>query len=191
MRMWESSRRLFSGIPPRLDHAGGMRLDKTVRLLHEFAHLIRSRVQFPKVAPRTATSIFLLTVLVAGIFAPIGLCALMCERHLEVESRRHCTSSSDRMPGMAHGHSAMNHPSVGAMGLVMISQSCQTSCVSAERLSASKEIVPQVTTVQTAAVVLDSTPEFLAAVFTAVWGLGSGPPAPPPSDAASFSILRI
>jgi len=143
------------------------------------------------VAQTTATSIVLLTVLVAGIFAPIGLCALMCERHTRGESQRHCTSSSDTMPGMAHGHSAMNHPAVETMSLVMISQSCQTSCVNAERLNASREIVPQVTVVQTAAVVLNSTIEFLAPGFTAAWGLDSGPPAPLSVHAASFSILRI
>jgi hypothetical protein len=143
------------------------------------------------VTQRTATSIVLLTVLVAGIFAPTGLCALMCERHPRVESQRHCISSSDTMPGMAHDHSAMNHPAVEGMSLVMVSQSCQTSCVSAERLNASREIVPQVTAVQTAAVVLDSTADFLAPGFTAAWGLDSGPPAPPPAHAAPFSILRI
>jgi hypothetical protein len=143
------------------------------------------------VPQRTATSIVLLAVLVVGIFAPTGLCALMCERHPRVESQRHCISSSDTMPGMAHGHSAMNHPAVEAMSLVMISQSCKTSCVNAERLSASRETVPQVTVVQTADVVLDSTVEFLPPGFNAGWGLDSGPPGPLPVHAASFSILRI
>ncbi len=142
-------------------------------------------------AQRTATSIVLLTVLVAGIFVPTGLCALKCERHPRVESQRHCISASDTMPEMAHGHSAMNHPAVEVMSLVMISQSCQTSCVDAERLNASREIVPQVTVVQTAAVVLDSTAEFVDPGFTAAWGLDSGPPALVPVHAASFSILRI
>jgi len=150
-----------------------------------------SEVQFREVAQRTATSIVLLTVLVAGIVAPTGLCALMCERHPRVASQRHCISSSDTMPGMAHSHSAMNHPAVVAMSIVMISQSCQTSCVNAERLNASREIIPQVTVVQTAAAVLDSTAEFLDTDFTAAWGLDSGPPAPLSVRAASFSILRI
>ena len=142
-------------------------------------------------AQRTATSIVLLTVLVAGIFAPTGLCALMCERHPRVESQRHCISSSDTMPGMAHDHSAMNHPAVEGMSLVMVSQSCQTSCVSAERLNASRKVVPLVTVVPTAAVVLDRTAEFLAPAFTAAWGLDSGPPAPSRARAVSVSILRI
>ena len=90
------------------------------------------------------------------------------------------------LPGMAHGHSAMNHPAVVPISLVMISQSCQTSCVNAERLNASREIVPQVTVVQTAAAVLDSTAEFLDPDFTAAWGLDSGPPAPLPVQAARF-----
>jgi len=73
----------------------------------------------------------------------------------------------------------------------MVSQSCQTSCVTAERLNASRKVVPQVTEVRTAAVVLDTTAEVLAPDSTAVWGLDSGPPAPLTAHAASFSILRI
>jgi hypothetical protein len=115
----------------------------------------------------------------------------MCERHTGAESPRHCIQSADTMPGMVHEHSAMNHSAVGAMSLVVASQSCQTSCVTAERLEASRKLVPQVTVVQTTAVVLDTTPEFLAPGLTAAWGLDSGPPAPPPAQAASFSILRI
>ena len=150
-----------------------------------------SEVQFREVAQRTATSIVLLTVLVAGIVAPTGLCALMCERHPRVASQRHCISSSDTMPGMVHEHSAMNHPAVEAMSLVMVSRSCETACVTAERLNASREIIPQVTVVQTAAAVLDSTAEFLDTDFTAAWGLDSGPPAPPSARGAFFPILRI
>ena len=115
----------------------------------------------------------------------------MCERHTRAESQRHCISSSDTMRGMVHEHSAMNHPAVEAMSLVIVSQSCQASCVSAERLNASMKVVPLVTVVQTAAVVLDRTAEFLTPGFSAVWGLDSGPPAPPHAHAASFPILRI
>jgi len=85
----------------------------------------------------------------------------------------------------------MNHPAVEAMSLVMVSRSCETACVMAERLNASRKVVPQVTVVQTPAVVLDSTTEFLAPGFTAAWGLDSGPPAPLSVHAASFFILRI
>jgi hypothetical protein len=142
------------------------------------------------VVSRTATSIVLLTVLLAGI-TPTGVCALMCERHARAEIQRHCIPVSDTMPGMVHDHSAMNHPAVEAMSLVMVSQSCQMSCVTAERLNASNKVVPRVTVVQTAAVLLDTTVEFLVPGFTAAWGLDSGPPAPLPAQAASFSILRI
>jgi hypothetical protein len=85
----------------------------------------------------------------------------------------------------------MNHPAVEAMSLVMVSRSCETACVTAERLNASRKVVPQVTVVQTAAVGLDSATEFLAPAFTAAWGLDSGPPAPPSARGAFFSILRI
>ena len=142
-------------------------------------------------AHRTTTSIVLLAVFVAGILTPTGMCALMCERHTRAESQRHCISSSDTMRGMVHEHSAMNHPAVEAMSLVMVSRSCETACVTAERLNASRKVVPHVTVVQTPAVVLDSTTEFLAPGFTAAWGLDSGPPAPPSVHAASFFILRI
>jgi hypothetical protein len=95
------------------------------------------------------------------------------------------------MPGMVHDHSAMNPPAVEAMSLVMVSRACQTDCVTAERLDASRKVVPQVTAVQTASVVLDTTADALAPDFSATWGLNSGPPAFPYARAASFSILRI
>ncbi len=152
---------------------------------------MQSEVQFPKVANRTATSIMLLAVFVAGILTPTGMCALMCEGDTRVQTQRHCISSSDTMPGMVHEHSAMNHSAVEAMSLVMVSRSCETACVTAERLNASRKVVPQVTVVQSAAVVLDRTAKFLAPGFTAAWRLYSGPPAPTLTCAASFSILRI
>jgi hypothetical protein len=152
---------------------------------------MQSEVQFPKVANRTTTSIVLLAVFVAGILTPTGMCALMCERHTQAETQRHCVSPSDAMPGMIHEHSAMNHSAVEAMSLVMVSRSCETACVTAERFNASRKVVPQVTVVQTAAVVLDRTAEFLSPGFTAAWGVDSGPPAPTRTRAASFSILRI
>jgi hypothetical protein len=92
---------------------------------------------------------------------------------------------------MVHDHSAMNHPGVEAMSAVLMSQSCQTNCVTAERLNVWRKVVPQVTVVRSSTVVLSTTAEFLARDFTAVLGLDSGPPAQPPARAASFSILRI
>lgn len=92
---------------------------------------------------------------------------------------------------MAHDDSAMNHPGIEAMSAVLVSQSCQTNCVTAKRLNDWRKGVPQVTVVRSGAVVLGTMAEFLASDFAAAWGLDSGPPAPPPAHAASFSILRI
>jgi hypothetical protein len=158
--------------------------------LDEFAHLILSRVEFPKVPRRTATSIVLLTVLLAGI-TPSGVCTLMCGRHARAESQRHCGQPSDTMPGMAHDHSAMNHSGVEAMSAVLMSQSCQTKCATAEGFNVWRKVVPRVTVVRRSVVVLGTTTAFLASDFTGAWGLDSGPPAPPHAHAASFSILRI
>ena len=77
------------------------------------------------------------------------------------------------------------------MSAVLVSQSCQTNCVTAKRLNDWRKGVPQVTVVRSGAVVLGTMAEFLASDFAAAWGLDSGPPAPPPAHAASFSILRI
>jgi len=92
---------------------------------------------------------------------------------------------------MAHDHSTMNHPGVEAMTAVLMSQSCQTNCVTTQRLNVWRKVAPQVTVVRSSAVVLGTTAEFLAPDFSAAWGLDSGPPAPPPAHVASFSILRI
>ena len=92
---------------------------------------------------------------------------------------------------MGHGHSGMNRPAFEGMRLVVLSQSCGIDCVTAERLNVSRKVAAQVTVVRTAALVLDTTAEFLAPDATAVWSLDSGPPAPPPAQAAPFSILRI
>src|SRR5713226_7708292 len=153
--------------------------------LTESAYLTQSKVQFPKVPRRTATSIVLLAVLLAGI-SPSGVCALMCERNARAESQRHCGQPSDSMPGMAHDHSAMNHPGVAAMSAVLVSQSCQTNCVTAERLAASRKIFPQVTVVRSAAFVVDTTAKFLAPDATPASVLDGSPPSPHPAYAASF-----
>ena len=139
---------------------------------------------------RTGTSIVLLTVLLAGITLT-GVCALMCERYARTENQRHCSQPSDSMPGMAHDHSAMNHPGVEAVSVVLMSQSCQTNCNTAERVNVWRNVVPQVTVIRSGAVVMGTTAEFLAPDFSGAWGLDSGPPAPPTAHGASFSILRI
>jgi hypothetical protein len=95
------------------------------------------------------------------------------------------------MPGMAHNHSDMHHSIVGAMTLVVEGQSCKTGCATAERLNISRKVVPQVTVVQTGAVVLDATSKFLAPHLESAWSLDSGPPSLPSAYTASYSILRI
>ena len=159
-------------------------------LWRRFARLIQSKVEFSKVPRRTATSIVLLTVLLAGI-APTVLCALMCERHPPADSRHHCSGPSNNMPGMAHDRSAMDHLSVEVVSAVSLSQSCRANCATAEGLNVWRKVVPEVTVVGSSAGVLSKTIEFLAPNCIAVWGLDSGPPAPRPVRAASFSILRI
>jgi hypothetical protein len=151
---------------------------------------MESKVQFSKVPRRAATSIVLLTALLAGI-TPTGVCALRCERRVLAESERHCGQPSYGMPGMAHDHSAMNHPRVQAMSPAMVSHSCQTNCAVAERLNTSRKIVPQVTVVERGAVVLDTTADFASPDPAAAWSADNGPPAPPTAHGASFSILRI
>lgn len=159
--------------------------------LLKFAHLIRSKVQFLKVTRITATTIALLTVLIAGTVTPTGVCALICLRHCRTESQSHCSQSSDSMPGMVHHHPTMNHPGIKSMSPVLVSQSCQPNCARAERLNVSRNVAPQVKVVQHGAVVLGTTADFLAPDPAAAWSLDSGPPFPPSGYAAPFSILRI
>jgi hypothetical protein len=85
----------------------------------------------------------------------------------------------------------MNHSGVEAVSAVLMSQSCQTNCVTAQRLNVWRNVVSQMTVVRSGIVDLGTTTAFLAVSFTDAWGLDSGPPAPPPVHAASFSILRI
>jgi hypothetical protein len=95
------------------------------------------------------------------------------------------------MPGMALDHSAMHHSAVEDMTLVMQAHSCESDCAVAQRLNASRKIVPQVTVVQTGAVLLDAPPKCLDRDLESAWSLASGPPSFPFVPAASFSILRI
>jgi hypothetical protein len=146
-----------------------------------------------KVFSRTATSMVLLTALMAGIITPTGVCALVCERHSQAGTQHHCDEDSDSMPGMVHDHSAMHHAVVGNVILVVGAQSCQTDCAKAEQLNISTKVVPQVTAVETGAVVpvLDATSMFLAPQVVAAWSLDSGPPSLSSAYTASYSVLRI
>ena len=151
---------------------------------------MQCKVQLPKMASRTATSIVLLTVLLTGMVSPSGVCALMCERRAHTESHGRCSQPSDSMSGMAHDHSAMNHPGVEAMKAVLASQACHTNCVAAERLTVWRKAVPQVTVVELGAVVPNTTAKFVAPDSAAAWSSDSGPP-PPAAYAVPFRILRI
>lgn len=142
-------------------------------------------------ASRTTTSLILLIVLLTGMAMPAGACALMCVRHQRAESQRHCGQVSETMPGMVHEHSAMNHPGVEAIHSALSSQSCRTNCVTAERLYVAIKSAPQVRVATSDTVIVDIKAEFLSSDFTAAWSADSGPPAPPPAGAASFTILRI
>lgn len=136
-------------------------------------------------------STILLSVLLLGILSPTGMCALMCERHSRAEAHHHCSEDSDSMPGMAHHQPVMHHPGVRDVTHVMQAQSCQTDCAKVGRLNIPGKVVPQVTVVQTGAVVLDRTSKFLAPHLESEWSLDSGPPSIPSPYAASYSILRI
>jgi hypothetical protein len=156
-----------------------------------FALPSQLKVEFGKVFPRSAISMVLLTVLLAGFVTPSGVCAFMCERHLRAEAQRHCGEDSDSMAGMGHDHSAMHHASIGDVTLAVEAQTCQTDCATAERLSISIKVVPQVTGVQTGVVVLDTTFKFLAPDLQSAWSLDSGPPSLSPAYPSSYSVLRI
>jgi len=93
------------------------------------------------------------------------------------------------MPGMAHEHSAMNHPGVDAKIPVLVSQSCRANCVAAERLKVSRNVIPQVTVIQNGTVILDIEAELLTPDPGSVGSSDSSPPSS--ASAASFSILRI
>src|SRR5260370_17397208 len=77
------------------------------------------RYSFREVVQRAATSIVLLTILLAGIITPTGVCALMCERQSRAESQRHCVQSSDTMAGIVHDHSPLNNPPVQTIILLI------------------------------------------------------------------------
>ena len=99
---------------------------------------------------------------------------------------------AESMPGMVHDHSAMNHSGGMAMRPMLVSQSCQPNCSIAERLAASRKIVPQLTVVESGAVILESaTAKFVEPEFTEASSSDSGPPAATTAHFGSFSVLRI
>jgi hypothetical protein len=142
-------------------------------------------------SPRIATSMVLLSALLAGTLSPIALCALVCERHSRADAHHHCGQDSDPMPGMAHDHPAMHHTGVGDVTLVALAQSCRTDCAVAERLNVLRKVVPQVTVVQTGAVGLCATSKFSAPHVESQWSVDSSPPSSPSAYTSSYSILRI
>jgi hypothetical protein len=145
-----------------------------------------------QVALRTPTSIFLLSVLVAGILSPSGLCALMCERRSQAEIQQHCGHPADPMSGMVHHHSTMtSHPDIDAVMPLWTTQSCSSNCDAVERLNLSRKIVGQTRVPQTRIVAPDTTANSLAFDLGAAWRSDGGPPARRIAFAATFSILRI
>lgn len=92
------------------------------------------------------------------------------------------------MPGMADDHSAMHH---GDMTLVVQAHSCLSDCAVGERLNTSRKLVPQLTVVQTDAVILDASPKCSDRDLENEWSFNSGPPSFPSGYTASYSILRI
>jgi len=154
----------------------------------KFANFGQSTVQFPKVARRTSTSIVLLTVLLAGTITPTGVCAFMCERHVRLESQHHCGQPSDTMPEMTHDHFAMTQPDKDVASPMGMSQSCQPNCDKTERLNPSRKLVLQVTVSETGVAVSETTVESLPPLLAAAWSLDSGPPSPPTTYAASYSV---
>ena len=142
-------------------------------------------------SPRTAASMVLLMALLAGTVSPTAVCALMCDRHSGAEAHHHCDQGSDQMPGMAHNHSAMHHSGIEDITLVVAAQSCRTDCAVAERQNIARKVVPQVTVVQTGALILDAGPKSLDRDLETAWSLDSGPPSFRSANAASYSVLRI
>ena len=142
-----------------------------------------------KVALRTPTSILLLTVLVAGILGPSGLCAAMCGRHLHATAvRRPCRHASHPMSGMMHHHSAgMNHRDSAALA----QRSCPSNCDAVERLNLSRRASAQVRARQTGVVGPDAAAKLMSPDIVAAFCSYGGPPAPPKPSAAAFNVLRI
>ncbi|MGB8063841.1 MAG: hypothetical protein WCF26_18245 [Candidatus Sulfotelmatobacter sp.] len=138
-------------------------------------------------ALRTSTSILLLSVLVAGILSPPGLCALMCGRRYQAETRHHCGHPSDPMSGMMHHHSAMmNHPDLDAV----MPASCPSNCDAVERLNLSRTTA-QVKVRQTGIVSPDAAAKFMTPDIGTAWCSDGGPPVRRTACTASFSVLRI
>lgn len=141
----------------------------------------------PKVALRTPTSIFLLSVLVAGVLSPSGLCALMCQRHLQPETQRACGHSSQQMSGMTHHHTAgMIYPD----GHVLTHPSCPSNCDAVARLILSKKATARVKARQTSTVEPESTDNFTSADIATAW-CSHGDPPDRKKCMPAFSILRI
>jgi hypothetical protein len=140
---------------------------------------------------RTAASMVLLTALLAGTVSPMAVCALVCDRHSRAEAHHHCDLDSEQMPGMAHNHSAMHHPAIGDIAVAAAMQSCRTNCVVAERQNIARKVVPQVTVVQTGALILDASPKSLDRDLETAWSFDSGPPSFRSAHTASYRVLRI
>jgi hypothetical protein len=143
-----------------------------------------------QVALRTPTSILLLSVLVAGILSPSGLCARMCERRSQAETQHKCSHTADPMSAMMHHHSAMiSPPGMDEVTPVWTSRLCPANC-DAAALSLSSQAVAQLRVSHTRIGVPDATGDLPVYDRASSWRADGGPPARI-SFAATFSILRI
>ena len=139
-----------------------------------------------EVALRTSSSILLLSVLVAGIVSPSGLCAFACQRHPRAEVQHPCSHARDSMSGMMHHYSAaMNDPDIEAlMG------SCPSSCDAVALLKLSTKPTAPVRTGQISVLMPHSTSRVAVLHIATAFSSPGSPPglrkAMPP-----YSILRI
>ena len=139
-----------------------------------------------QVALRTSTSILVLSVLVAGILSPSGLCAFVCQRHTRAESPRPCSHASDSMSGMMHQHTAaITAPDLGALN-----RSCASTCDAVALLDLSRKPAAHVTTGQSYFLVSHSTSRVPDPEIATVLGSPGGPPGLRKAMPAC-SVLRI
>jgi hypothetical protein len=139
-----------------------------------------------QVTLRTSTSILLLSVLVAGILSPSGLCALMCERHLRAERQRPCGHASDSMSGMMHHHSAaINHPDFD-----MAKGRCLSVCGAVKLLNLSRKAAARVRARQAGILEPDRTNQVMTPGIATAFGSYGGSP-PRCKAVPALSILRI
>ena len=147
-------------------------------------HTLQGRVF--KVALRTSTSILLVSVLVAGILSPSGLCILMCRHQFRAESKRPCAHPQDPMPGMMHYRSsATTHPDRDT-----VTARCSSNCDEVERLNLPRKPTGQVTPQRAGIRDLDKLNRVAAPETARAFVVYGGPP-DRYNTGPAFSVLRI